>query len=367
MARSPRIVFPALALAGAAFAFYTVLTAQDPTPARPAVSPPSNPYATAVSGSGIVVPPSERNVELGAPFAGVVTSVFVKAGDPVEAGAPLFQLDERPLQAELRTREAALAAALARRERLRALPRPEEVPPLVARVSELEMTLADWQSQVRRMETALEKNPGSVAGDDLERRRWQAKAAGQALERARAELHLTRAGAWAPDLAQAEAEVLQAEAAAQVVRTDLERARVRAPGPGVVLEVNVRVGEYAQAGGGGLVVFGDRGAPLVRVDVDEESAPLVQGRPKALGTLRGFPHHRFPLEFVRIEPYMKPKRSLTGDNRERVDTRVLQVLFRIAEQPLPVYVGQQMDVYMEGPDRTAIVEAGSRPSTGAGR
>jgi len=53
------------------------------------------------------------------------------------------------------------------------------------------------------------------------------------------------------------------------------------------------------------------------------------------------------LEFVRIDPYILPKRSLTGDNSERVDVRVLQVIYRFKPPAFPVYVGQQMDVFIE--------------------
>jgi len=50
---------------------------------------------------------------------------------------------------------------------------------------------------------------------------------------------------------------------------------------------------------------------------------------------------------VRIEPFVVPKRSLTGAPTERVDTRVLQVIFKFAHDPArPVYVGQQMDLYI---------------------
>jgi hypothetical protein len=42
-----------------------------------------------------------------------------------------------------------------------------------------------------------------------------------------------------------------------------------------------------------------------------------------------------------------PTRSLTGDNTERVDTRVLQVIYEFRERNVPVFVGQQMDVFLE--------------------
>ncbi len=64
--------------------------------------------------------------------------------------------------------------------------------------------------------------------------------------------------------------------------------------------------------------------------------------------LRGDPRQKFELRFVRVEPYVVPKKSLTGDNSERVDTRVLQVIYAVEGSGLPLYVGQQVDVYISG-------------------
>ena len=63
--------------------------------------------------------------------------------------------------------------------------------------------------------------------------------------------------------------------------------------------------------------------------------------------MRGDPRQEFRLSFVRVEPYVIPKKSLTGDNTERVDTRVLQVIYALETKDRPVYVGQQMDVFIE--------------------
>ena len=54
-----------------------------------------------------------------------------------------------------------------------------------------------------------------------------------------------------------------------------------------------------------------------------------------------------PLTFVRFEPFVLPKKSLTGDSTERVDTRVLQVIYRVENDALRLFVGQQMDVFIE--------------------
>ena len=70
---------------------------------------------------------------------------------------------------------------------------------------------------------------------------------------------------------------------------------------------------------------------------------------RAEAYVRGNSDLHTTLEFVRVDPYVVPKKSLTGESTERVDTRVLQVLFRFDPRKLPVYVGQQMDVFIEAP------------------
>jgi hypothetical protein len=83
------------------------------------------------------------------------------------------------------------------------------------------------------------------------------------------------------------------------------------------------------------------------VDIDENDAWRVKPGAKAVAYVRGSSDLSTPAQFVRFEPLVIPKRSLTGNSAERVDTRVLQVLFAFPRDKLPVYVGQQMDVMIE--------------------
>jgi hypothetical protein len=71
------------------------------------------------------------------------------------------------------------------------------------------------------------------------------------------------------------------------------------------------------------------------------------GRGQGPAAVRGNAVLTTPLTFVRFEPFVLPKRSLTGDSTERVDTRVLQVIYRVEDDSLPLFVGQQMDVFIE--------------------
>ena len=85
----------------------------------------------------------------------------------------------------------------------------------------------------------------------------------------------------------------------------------------------------------------------LRADVDEDNASRVKPGCEAVAFIKGSRSASLPLRFVRIEPYVLPKRSLTGESGERVDTRVLQVIFRFDRSTTPVYVGQQMDVFLK--------------------
>jgi HlyD family secretion protein len=141
---------------------------------------------------------------------------------------------------------------------------------------------------------------------------------------------------------------------ADQTRTEIDRLIVRTPKAAEtsaefkVLQVNVRPGEYVgTVPGQAMIVLGFVGRLHVRVDIDEND--IGRFRPNLPGTAkpRGAPGVAFPIRFVRVEPYVIPKRSLTGGSQERVDTRVLQVIYRIETGEKPLYVGQQMDVFLD--------------------
>jgi len=99
----------------------------------------------------------------------------------------------------------------------------------------------------------------------------------------------------------------------------------------------------------------------VRVDVDESEAWRVREGAHAIGHVRGNADLKTPLQFVRFEPFVVPKQSLTGDSTERVDTRVLQVIYRVEREDVRLFVGQQLDVFID-----AARPVGARPR-GEGR
>jgi HlyD family secretion protein len=344
-----RYLLPLLAVAGVAFAMWTVVLGNRPVPAAPPVaSPAPAPFASYVAGSGIIEP-STQNIAIGTHVSGVVTGIFVQVGDTVKAGDPLFALDDRALQAELVQRRASLHMQQEQLTKLLRQPRPEEVPQDEANVKAAEAALGDARNQLALAESLQDKR--AMSAEDLSKRRWAVVTNDAKLAQARAQLALRKAGAWKPDVDIARAQVVTAEAQLKQTEIDIARLTLRALVSGQILQVNIRLGEFAQAGvlTTPLLLLGNVEPLHVRVDIDENDAWRVRPEAAAMASMRGNRELKTPLQFVRFEPYVVPKKSLTGDTTERVDTRVLQVLYRFNRGDLPVYVGQQMDVFIEAP------------------
>jgi len=346
-----KIYMPLLSAGMLGFAIYHVVNAgQQPTKPAPLIDPPSTPFTSTLAASGVVEPVTE-NIAVGSPLPGVVDEVFVRVGDGVRGpswftrGTPLFRLDERQMRAEARVRQAALAATEANLARLEAMPRPEEVPPSRARVREAKANLEDLRDLLQRSTKLYAER--AVGEEEVSHRR-QAFQSGQAqLERAEAELELLMKGAWAADKAVSRVAVEQSRAMLQQTFTELDRLTVRAPVDGQVLQRNVRPGEFVGATAGpALLVVGDARTLHVRADIDENDIPYFKPGLEGAAAVRGAPREQRPLKFVRVEPYVIPKRALTGASTERVDTRVLQVIFAVGPGEVPLFVGQQVDVFL---------------------
>lgn len=305
-----------LAIAGIAVMVAIVASGERFYPlAAPVADPPRKPFAHVVSASGLVEA-STANVAVGTPMSGVVARVFVAVGQRVETGTPLFALDGGQADAEIAARAATVEVARTRIAELRALER--EAKEQLSRVLDLPDVRAVAREEVDRRKNAVVVVEARIQA--------------------------------------AEAQWAQARAELAVAQTQRSRMTVRAPLSGEVLQVNIRSGEFAAAGSPQpLLVMGDTRTLHIRVDVDENDAWRIAPGATARAYVRGSNGVSTPARFVRFEPLVIPKRSLNGQSFERVDTRVLQVLFAFPRDSLPVYVGQQVDIMIE-----------AKPADGAG-
>jgi RND family efflux transporter MFP subunit len=296
-----KYILPTVAIIGVLLAILVASRANKTlSPAAPVAAAPQPPYRAFVAGSGIIEANTE-NIAIGTHIAGIVSKIYVQIGGQVKAGDALFTIDDRAQRALIATDSAAVNATCA------------------------QMELAKYELKIG--DALIAKKV--ISQEDLETRRHTADTA--------------------------EAQYLQAQANLEAARTDLERLTVRAPVDGEVMQLKLHPGEFAPTGvlTQPLLLLGNVEPMNVRVNVDENDAWRVRPNAEAIGYLRGNNQIRAPLRFVRFEPYVVPKMSLTGDTTERVDTRVLQVIYSFERGSLPIYVGQQMDIYIDASLETA--------------
>lgn len=284
--------------------FITKITAPNPKPLH--LVPAINPYQKTIAASGIIEA-IDKNIEIGVPHSALVKEVYIKVGDPVTQGQLLFRLDDRELIAQLLVQRANIAISKAHLTRL--------------------------EDQLTRLESV--KDPRAVSQEEVNTRRY--------------------------DVAVATAQLEATEA--QVTQTILllERLHICAPQQGIILQNNIRKGEFVIAGGDPAMILGDIEHLQVRAEIDEQNASFLPPFTSATAFPKNQSSLGIPLRFERIEPYIIPKRSLTGASDERVDTRVLQVIYSFDKlQTFPLYVGQQVDIFIENLETESMVQSEER-------
>lgn len=340
-----RLIIPLLAAAALAYAAFATKSMQ---PERKEMVPPFEPPKkigrSSIAGTGIVEPSSEL-IGISPAVSGLCMEVFVTASRKVRFGEQLARLDGRELSAELDVKKAVLATAEAELARLDALPRPEDVPPYRSRLAAAESILLDATEQLKFIESVAD--PRAVRADEIARRRRAVELAKTRVDEAKTDLDRILSGAWTADKATAAAKVAEAAAAVKLIEIDLDRLTVKAPCDAVVLKVDIRPGEYAAVGAAPLMTLGVLDPLHVRVDVDENDASIISAGAPAIGYARGAAETSFSLKFVRFEPHVVPKRSLTGQGSEFVDVRVLQAIYRVEENVPQLFTGRQVDVFIE--------------------
>lgn len=264
-----------------------------PTPDSTYVQKPaSSPFSIYLAASGIVES-IDKNIEIGAPEEGIIEQLWVAVGDKVQKDQPLFRIDTRDLTAQLIVRKANYEVA--------------------------KITLEKQINLLKRVQ--VETDLQTVSREEYQTREDEVKMA-------RAKLNA---------------------AAAEIAQTErlIDRLTVRASKSGTILQVNVRVGENVTRNQISIIL-GNIEHLQMRVSIDEQNAGRFNQENKAVAFPKNNTAIEIPLEFVRVEPYVIPKKSLTGVSEERVDTRVLEVIYSFNQpKKYHMYVGQQTDVFIE--------------------
>ncbi len=281
---------------------------QEPTIPPPPVAPPEKPFGKTIAGTGLLEALSE-NVAIGVSLPGLVTEVKVKVSDKVKPGDILMKIDDRELRAQLVTQQANIAVAQ-------------------ATIEVKSANLAKVQDMLDRLNAISDKR--AISMDDVKNRTNDVLVA-------------------KADVQAAQAQLQAAQATQKTTEMLLERLIIHAPRAGSILQVNIRPGEYASTQPKSApIILGDLQQLQIRCDIDEQNAVRIRPGMAAQAYVKGDSKNAIPLTFLRIEPFVIPKTSLTGSSNERVDTRVLQVIYSLQQQKdRQLYVGQQVDVFVD--------------------
>ena len=296
-----------------------------------------------VGGNG-VVEPAAPETKIAAQLPGKVLHVLVKEGDHVTVGQPVIEMESAVEKAAVDAADADLQTAKATFARVAHGLRAEDVDAANAEATSAKAK-ADNSAEILSRTEKLAKD-GAVTLDELDRAKNGA-AADEATYRAiAARAKAATAGSRYEDVAEAKAKVVAAQARLDQAKATLERLTIKAPIDGEILRVKYRDGEYYNPNGTEpLLILGDTRKLRVRVDVDERDIGKLAVGASAFAIADAFTGEKFYGKVVEIGKRMGRKNIRTDDPVERIDTKILEVVFELdPEQKL--VPGQRVMSYL---------------------
>ncbi|MGD0074774.1 MAG: biotin/lipoyl-binding protein [Candidatus Binataceae bacterium] len=330
-------------------------------PQPPAFNPAANPYAKGIYAEGIVesYQNNGENINIFPNVSGTIVEIPVHEGQWVSKGTVLMRLDDSVQSATVAQLKAQAEAAHAMLEELRAEPRYETFEVSKAQVAYARAQLKNAEDELAKQEASYRLDPKSVSKYTLDDAVNAVKVAAGNLNVTVKNYELTRAGAWIYDIRNQEKTYEADEKAYLSAKSLLAWYTLKAPADARVLAIQAAVGGYVTAAQGTYDTYTQGFDPVVVMGPSEEYVSVrcyvdeilihrlkpgdqMQARMFVRGT-----NISAPLEYVRVQPYVSPKIELSDERLERVDVRVLPVIFRFkSSKDLPVYPGQLVDVYV---------------------
>jgi HlyD family secretion protein len=329
-------------------------------PLPPVFQPAPNPYERGIYANGIVesYQSNGANINIYPEVSGRIMRILVAEGDSVRRGIPLIMMDDSVQKGTTEQQKSQAEAALALLEELRAQPRKEVLEVTIAQVELAKANLKTSQDQLDKQKMSYDLDPKSVSKDALDNATNAVKVAQANLDVSQKQYELTKAGAWIFDIRNQENQYNALSKAFMASNALLDKYTIKAPVDGVILSINGTVGSYISSQGtyntytqgfDPILVMGRSETYLnVRCYIDEILIPRLPqpSQMKAKMFIRGT-NISIPLEYMRVQPYVTPKIELSNQRTERVDVRVLPIIFKFKRSPnINLYPGQLVDVYI---------------------
>ncbi|KYH33314.1 putative efflux system component YknX [Moorella mulderi DSM 14980] len=264
--------------------------------------------------------------EVTATVAGRVVSVLVQPGDRVEKGQTLVRLEATDLTAKVREAEAAVAVARANLNKGQAGAGPEEITAAKVALKQARLNLQEAQRKLAR--TRELAAAGAIPAIELEAAQNEVAQQELQVEQAEAKLKVMTSGPRPEDIAALEAQLHQAELTAAAAREQLGATTVAAPVTGMVLEVNIRAGQWVSPGTA-LLRVGDPATLQVRASVAEADSGSLQPGQEVVITGRAFWGTTYQGKVVRVAPA-----AVTRQSQQGAETTVEAIIALAGPAPL---------------------------------
>ena len=219
------------------------------------------PYTSQARVNALVVP-------IAAEVSGTVVDVFVDSNQLVGAGDPLFQIERQRYELAVQTAEASLETA---RQGTRA--GTADVEAAEAKVESAKAALRSAEQDAVRLRRIKQEDAGAISDRRIEIAENSFAAAKGNL--AAAEATLRKAQEALGQVGDQNTQVQQALAALDQAKLDLTRTRVVAPEGGIVTDVRVDRGNFAQAGAPQMTFLGTQDV-WVQADFTENNLGNLQ-------------------------------------------------------------------------------------------
>jgi multidrug efflux pump subunit AcrA (membrane-fusion protein) len=292
---------------------FTIIFGADTTnPLNSLSTPPTSPYSNNISGIGLVEA-SSRNISIGSFSPGIVNNVLVTEGDMVKKGEALFILDQR-------------VALIIHKKALSQL----DITENNKRLEKVQLT--ELEEILKRAEGL--KRGRAISVDELVRKQFDVKEALVELQ--------TR-----------ENLIESAKINVEFAKLELEKTTVRSPIDALILKVRIGAGEFISGNEqdyNSPLLIGNIDPLYIRVQIDENDLWRFDQSMPAHAYLRSHKEVSTPISFVRIEPFAGKKGNLRGGASELIDTRILDIIYKIDSKIETLYIGQQLDVFIESTD-----------------
>lgn len=299
-----------IAIFGILLGIISVIAYNQTLPTLAPLSINYNPYEAGLYASGIIESDQETgsNLDLYPEVAGTVVHVYVRDGDIIQKNAPLLALDD------------SIQKALVEKDQ--------------AQVSYEQAMLDNLKQQLEKIEKAYTINKQAISQNIL--------------DNARNAVIITKSNV---------------EAAQKQYFSDLallKRYIVKAPVTGKVIRMAATEGTYVSPAGS-YDSYTQNFIPIVQMTVESPylavrcylNEILVPKLPQALPLeatlfIRGLDRKSFALQYVSLQPYAQANIQLPNPQNNRVDVRVVPIIFRFAKaKHIPLYPGQLVDVYIK--------------------